>query len=230
MVEVADILVDACTYGFYVWESEALTEIGNKSKKSSSKNTSEQNRKNGKGQIGEHMKIVLFSVTDMADAMSIENGTAVIFCVFNVSDCHRSNLFVSMELIEEQDIPIRNVSLLHLTSFRDSLLMYGFNYSNSTLSRTFHTGVSANDVTRLSTGGMTADRRILRNGESVLLIKGRHPLQWIRQLYMEADIAWREQHVLAHLKPRAKRVIINKAEGIKLSRLVNKVNRTVRRN
>lgn len=60
--------------------------IGNKSNKTSLKNTSEQNHKAEDGHSADNMDILGITMTDRADIMSARNGSAVSGCVFNVRD------------------------------------------------------------------------------------------------------------------------------------------------
>lgn len=60
---------------------------------------------------------------------SIKNGTAVNIRVFNINDCHHMDLFVRIKQIEDPDVPLRDVSLSHMTSMRALLCIYSFDYS-----------------------------------------------------------------------------------------------------
>lgn len=66
------------------------------------KNTSKQNQKEAKGQDGDTIVIVEVPVTDRADVMSVENGTAVHVCVFNVSEYHHVDLFVKIKQVKDR--------------------------------------------------------------------------------------------------------------------------------
>lgn len=55
-------------------------------------------------------------MTDTADAMFVENGTAVNDRVFNIADYHQTSLFLRIEQIEDPSIPLRDVSLSHVTA------------------------------------------------------------------------------------------------------------------
>lgn len=54
-----------------------MKEIGKKLNASSLKNTSEKDRKKAEGQRGDKKGIIEAPMTNFADAMSAENGTAV---------------------------------------------------------------------------------------------------------------------------------------------------------
>lgn len=71
MHEVPESSGDAYEYGFYVWDSEAIKVVINKSNKLSSKNTSEQDEKGGKGPGGDDMELVEVHVTNTVHAMSV---------------------------------------------------------------------------------------------------------------------------------------------------------------
>lgn len=58
------------------------------------------------------MEIVEDSMTDTADAMSVETGTTVNVCVINVSTYHKEDLFVRIEEIEDPGIPLRDGACL----------------------------------------------------------------------------------------------------------------------
>lgn len=86
MSDVPESLWDMSKYGFYMWDTLPMKAIGNKSRDSSSKSTSEKYLKEGEGQGGDNKEIVEFTVTDRANVMSVENGTTLDVWVFNVSD------------------------------------------------------------------------------------------------------------------------------------------------
>lgn len=86
------------------------------------------------------MEIVKGPVIDRADAMSDENGTVVVFCLFKVCDYHQTNLFVRSKQNEDPDILLRDSSLLHVTSLCALFRMYGFVSSRGKLSVSFILG------------------------------------------------------------------------------------------
>lgn len=69
------------------------------------------------------MEIVEVFVTDMADAMVIENGTAAKFRVFNVSDYHEADLFTRLEQVVDTEILLRYLRRSRMTSLRASFCM-----------------------------------------------------------------------------------------------------------
>lgn len=64
-------------------------------------------------------------MTDTADAMSVENGTAISIRVFNTTEYRQSDLFVRIEQIEDSDSPLRDASSSHVTLPRASFRIYG---------------------------------------------------------------------------------------------------------
>lgn len=72
------------------------------------------------------MEIVEVVVTDRADSISAENGTAVNVRVFNVSNSHQVDLFVKMKQVEDRNILLCDASLLQVTFFRALFCLYGF--------------------------------------------------------------------------------------------------------
>lgn len=68
---VSETWGDVSKYGFYVWDPQAMKLIRNETNKTSSKNTSEQDRNETEAQGGDGMNIVDVSVTSRADVMSI---------------------------------------------------------------------------------------------------------------------------------------------------------------
>lgn len=79
------------------------------------------------------MKVMEVLENEMADAMSVKNGTTVNVHVLKVSDYHRTDLFARAEQIEDPHTPLRFASLSHLTSLGASFHMYGFDYFSSKL-------------------------------------------------------------------------------------------------
>lgn len=156
-------------------------------------------------------------MTDTADAMSVEDGTAVNVHVSDFSDNHQKILFVINEQIEDPDIPVHGVRLSHVTSPRASFCMYGFDFSRGPLSVMSHTWVCADDMTTSSTGGITAGRQVVNNGDKVLLLDGRHCLQVMRQLHVRSDVGRLQQHRVAHPIVMEARVATCKGERIELS-------------
>lgn len=126
-------LRDVPNYVFCVCGSQVMKMIGNKGKGSSSKNTSEQNRRETEGQNLNDMEIVKLALTNREDSISVENPTAASFGVFEVSDYQRTSLFVIIERIKDSDIPLRYVGLLQVTSLRILFRMYGSSYSRDAL-------------------------------------------------------------------------------------------------
>lgn len=110
-------------------------------------------------------------MTDGADEMSVKNCAAVNGRLFNVRDYHQAVLFVRIDQIQDTDILLRDVGLSHVTSSRASFQTHGFDFFRGTLSRIIYPGVSADDVTTLTTSGMTVVGKFLNNGEKVFLIE-----------------------------------------------------------
>lgn len=144
---------------------------GNKSSEYSSKNTAKKDQKKAEGQDWDEIEVIDVPLTDRANAMSVENGTAGNVCALNVSEHSQVNLFVRLQHIKGAGIPLRNSSLWHMTRFRTSIHMYHHYYSCGTLPVTFHNGMSADDVASSSTGGIKAGRQTLNNGVRLMLLK-----------------------------------------------------------
>lgn len=53
---------------------------------------------------------------------------------------------------------------------------------------TFHPGVSTEDVSTISTGGMTTGAQSLNNSEKVLLLSVRHLLESVGSLHVKAKL------------------------------------------
>lgn len=70
-----------------------MIETGNKNRKLLSWNTSEQDRKEGEVLGGDLVEIGEVFMTDRAEAMYIQNGTAVSVSAFNVSDSRPVDVF-----------------------------------------------------------------------------------------------------------------------------------------
>lgn len=120
--------------------------------------------------------------------MSVDNDTEVNVHCFKLSKYQQADLFVRVEQIEDPDIPLRDVNLLHVTSLHTSFHMYSFDYSRGAPSVTFHPGVSTGNVTTYCTGGMTVVRTVLNKGAKALLLDGRHHLEAMRLLHAEGDV------------------------------------------
>lgn len=107
--------------------------------------------------------------------------------------------------------------------------MYGYGYSRCSLSVACSPGVIADDVTTPSTGDMTALQYGLKNDAEVLSLDIHHRLQAMRQLYLEGDVRWLQQHVLLSAIVEEDIVTISEAKWMKLRKLVNEVTGIVRR-
>lgn len=148
--------------------------------------------------------------------MSVENGTTVIICVFNIIDYHQTDLFVRTEQVSDPYIPLRDASLSHMNSLRASFRMYDFDYSRDTLSVTFHPEVSGDDVTTPSTGGIRVDRQFLNNGAKILLLDECDCLEVMRQVHVEGDVSWIYQHILDSIIVRKDGTSFSEPKGNKL--------------
>lgn len=109
--------------------------------------------------------------------MTVENGTTVTLCVFNVSYYHQTDFFVKIEQIENPDIPLSEAIFSHSASLCGSFRMYGFDYSRDTLSLTFYCTVSAENVTTSLTGGMKVGHPVRNSGAKFMLLERRHRLE-----------------------------------------------------
>lgn len=83
----------------------------------------------------------------------------------------------------------------------------------------FHSAVSTDGVTKLSTRGKRVGRRALRNDTKVMLLDGSHCLEAIRRLCLEGDVSMLQQQILVCVNIRRDRVVISEAIWIKLSKL-----------
>lgn len=92
--EVPEYSVDMSKYDFYVWDSQFLRKIRTKSNEFSSKKKYEQDVNKKENQISVEIQIVEVSIIDMADALSSENGIAVIIRDFIITVYHQTSLFV----------------------------------------------------------------------------------------------------------------------------------------
>lgn len=75
-----------------------------------------------------------------------------------------------------------------MTFLSVSLHMPGFKCPRSTLCVTSHLDVSAENISNLSTGAMTAGCTVLNKGIMVLLLDRRHRLEVMRQLNVEHSL------------------------------------------
>lgn len=57
-------------------------------------------------------------MADKAAAMSVQNGTAIIVHVFNLTEHHQTDLALRIKVIKDSNIFLREGSLSHVTSFR----------------------------------------------------------------------------------------------------------------
>lgn len=121
--------------------------------------------------------------------------------------------FVRIEQIENPDNPPHAVSMSHVTSLCALFHMYGFYYSQGTLSVTFYHVLNAHDVTTSSTGGVTAGCHVLNNRAKRFFLDGRHLPQVMRQLHMGRDEGWIQQHILLRLIVHKDRVEISEAKA-----------------
>lgn len=89
----------------------------------------------------------------------------------------KKNLLLKIEQIKYADIPLCDAGLLHVTSLRASLRMYGSEYSRYNLLLGFHHGLSADNVTTLLNGGITVDHKVSNNRAKFRLLDGRQRLE-----------------------------------------------------
>lgn len=68
--------------------------------------------------------------------------------------------------------------------------MYGFDYSDDTLSVPFQDGVSTENMSATQTSSITAGRQVLNNCEKGFLLDDRHCLEAMWQLHAEGDVGW----------------------------------------
>lgn len=175
------------------------------------------------------MEIVQVAVNDTSNVMYVENCTAVEARVFNISDYDHKDLIVRIEQIEVPDIRLHDFSLSHMTLLRALYCICDFDYSSRTLSVPFYPGVSADNMSTPSTGGMTVRRQVLINDAKGLFLDGRQCLEAMRQLHVKGDIGWLQQHILVCVLLRDDSVVIDEAKGIQLSKLANRITGILRR-
>lgn len=138
-------------------------------------------------------------MTNSADAMAVENETAGNVGFFNMSDNHQWDWIVRIEQIENPYIPSHCVCLSLVFSLRASFSRFGFTYSCGTLLKPLHPGMSSDDVSTLSIGGMKVVRQVQNNGAKVLWLESFHRLEAMRYLHLEVDMGWIQQHSLVCL-------------------------------
>lgn len=78
--------------------------------------------------------IVEVSFNDKVDVISVGSGIGVYVCALVVNNYRQEEFFLKIDLIKEPDIPLRDVCLSKVTSFRGPFCMYGFINFCSTLS------------------------------------------------------------------------------------------------
>lgn len=125
------------------------------------------------------------------------------------------------------NIPLRAASLSLVNSSQGLFRAYVFGYSHRTLSVTFQSRVSANDVSTPSSSTMAAGHQFLNNCVKVLLLVIPDRREVMRQLHVEIDVGQIQQHIPARFILWEYMRAIGKSEGIKLSELPNKVTETV---
>lgn len=128
MDEVLITLEKISTSVSYAWPFQTTNIICKKSTDSLSKMTSEKGRTEEQDKGRDDTEIVGVLMTDKADAMYVENSTAINVRVVDLNNYHRAALFVIIEKVENSNIPLHDVSLSHVTSLRASLRRYDFNY------------------------------------------------------------------------------------------------------
>lgn len=65
-------------------------------------------------------------------------------------------MFVKIKQINNKETALHSVNLLHLISLGASFHLYGVNHCRSTLSISFHYGMSLDDLNTPTAGGMIA--------------------------------------------------------------------------
>lgn len=134
------------------------------------------------------MKIVQIPVTHRTDAMSVESGTAVNLLFFKARSYHQPYSLKRIKQIESPDFSLHDASLSQMTSSQAAFHIFGLDYLCGTLRMTLHSGVSTDDVTTTSTGGMTVGSQVLNNGATVLLLEVRLRLETTRQMHVMGNI------------------------------------------
>lgn len=114
MDEVLETFRDLSSYGFYVWSSQPVKAIGQKTWISHRRRyRGKRNEKEDKDK--NHMEIVKIRVENKANGMSVKNNTAASFRVFNMNDHLRAKTFARIEQIEIPYIPLYDICLSHIT-------------------------------------------------------------------------------------------------------------------
>lgn len=101
-----------------------------------------------------------------------------------------------MVQVEDAEVPLGDVCLPYVTLLHASFCVYGFDYSRSSLSSTLQPGVSNEDVSTTSTGGMSVGCQVLNHGVKVLLLDARHCLEAMQLMHVEGDVGWTQEHIL----------------------------------
>lgn len=70
------------------------------------------------------------------ESMSIESGTSVTVSPFDVGNYQQSDICVTVDRINDPEIPLRNISASHAANFRDSFCLYGYDYARETITVT----------------------------------------------------------------------------------------------
>lgn len=143
-------------------------------------------REEAKGQDGEDMEIVDLSLTNRADVMSAENGTAVNNCIFNVYVFYHADSFMRIEPSEGQEIPLRSAIFWCVTSLPALFCIHRFNDFRGTLSLTIHLRLVADFVTTPLTDGTTVGRDVLSTSGKVVVLYGRYRLDGMRHQHAGA--------------------------------------------
>lgn len=136
-------------------------------------------------------------MTNSADPMSVENGTAVIVRLLHFIEYRQTDLFVRFKQIKNPDIPLRDFSLPHVRSLLALFHKYGSDFSRGSLSVPLHHGVSTEDVTTLSNLGVTISRQVLNSGTEFLLLDDFYCREAMRQLQVERVVGRIQQRISA---------------------------------
>lgn len=84
--------------------------------------------------------------------MYVEKGLSFNVLVFNESDYYQANLFLKLYYKEDPDIPLRDVSLSHVTSLLALFCMYGLDYSRPSVPVPIYPGMSGKELATASPG------------------------------------------------------------------------------
>lgn len=169
-------------------------------------------------------------MTDKLHAMPLQNCTAINIHIFNVSNYHQADWFSKIKQSQDPKNVLRDIQLLHVTSFRAWFRAQSFDWSRGIVSVMFSPGVSDEDLTTISTVGIMVGCKHLSNSTEVSLLNEYQRLDSIWKLHVRDDLWLFPQHILVLLSFWKNEVPINEARGVDPRNSENKLNEIALRN